>query len=174
MLNYGPMKNYDIFTIVDPRLSEEEVSVFIKNLEQSLGSDNVSFKKSEVRLNQRLSYPIKKQKTGHIIEISVEVDDSINIAAMIDEEFKINEKVLRKLVVKSQALATEDKKPVSVIDQLRYQQREKKATFAHRQANPQQQMSHDRQVSTEVETEKIEIEKADIKQIDKKIEELLQ
>lgn len=153
------MKLYEIFIILNPQLKEEEVNSFVQELEQRLSQEEAEIKKHEIKINEQLAYPIKKQKTGHIIRIELLAPPEKDIAKVAKEHTTTNENIFRLLTFNKPEI--EEKKD-TVIDQIRKKERRRPSEVVTAIPSPIKSTSQ-----SEVK------EEADITEIDKKIEELL-
>jgi len=126
-------------------------------------SSFIPSKNNTVKINQKLSYPIKHQKTGHIVVVRAESEEAVDLSGVLDEKLKTNENVIRKMVFAHPRSAEKERKPVSVIDQLRHQQREDRVGTRKESVSEPQPTKEDT----------LQREEADTAEIDKKIEELL-
>lgn len=169
------MQLYEVFIILKPNLGEGEVESFRQELEQKLASDEVVIDNSETKLSQQLSYPINKQTKGHFVRWEVSAPKSANLAAKINQYLAVNENILRQLVFIRPALKEQEKKPVSVIDQLRRQEQPSRSmsTPIANQKEEQKKLIEAPMSKSQSPDQSAEKEKADLEEIDKKIEELL-
>ncbi len=153
---------YEIFTIVRPSLSEEEVASFVEELEKRIedGTTGASVVGRKVERDQTLAYPISKQLRGHFVHLEVHVTSGEELSEETSREMQHNEHVLRYLLFrKSPELVRTYSSETSVIDRMRTQQPGTKDTGDHKRAP-----------APPAPEEKGEM---DVAEVDKKIEELI-
>ena len=92
------MKKYEIMFIVRPTLTEEEIKNVAKKFETILTDNGAKVTNTKDMGQRELAYEIKKFKTGYYFLYIVEANsDAIN---EFDRVVRINEKVIRHLIVK--------------------------------------------------------------------------
>ncbi len=143
-------------------MNEAEINEFLEGLKQEVKAEGVEIKSQETKLNQRLAYPIKRQRAGHFVRLSVETNEPADLNRHMSDHVRANEKVMRQFVITAEPRV---ELPVteSVLGEMRRQERvERKAGRAE---------TPFRSPVSSVEPEPKP--PADIEEIDKKIEELL-
>ena len=94
------MKEYELAVIFDASLEEEKIEQEIGKQTTLLEKENCEIVKIDKWGVKRLAYPIKKQENGFYVFIYF--NGSSKVIAEIDHINKINELVLRHVVVKSE------------------------------------------------------------------------
>lgn len=171
------MKIYELLVILHPKLNETDVEGFVSGLEKSLSNEGASLGSKKMEYGKRLSYPIKHQTTGTFIQAEVSASPEVNLMEKINQHLMTNNDVLRKVLVTQTEGARREKKPVSVIDQLR---RQEKASPRSRDlkldtpiSGPSSGVADSQQQTALGTEEKTEESKTGLEDLDKKIEELL-
>lgn len=94
------MRNYEIMLIFDASLEEDAIEKELQKITSIIEKGNGSIIDSQKWGVRKLAYPIKRQENGyyHIINFS----SSETVVNEIDRVNKINDKVLRHLIVKEE------------------------------------------------------------------------
>lgn len=94
------MRNYEIMLIFDASLDEDAIEKELQKITSIIEKGNGSIIDSQKWGVRKLAYPIKHQENGyyHIINFS----SSETVVNEIDRVNKINDKVLRHLIVKEE------------------------------------------------------------------------
>lgn len=163
-----PMKRYEIFTVLSPQLTKEEVELVDKDLESALSAENIKVERKEIKIQQPLAYPIKHQRRGSTLWAEVTTEsDSADVATIINKKLFGNEKVLRFLAFTRKAPTPQPGESDTVIGELRRQARARSVEPTHTKepiAAPAPAAS---------DAPPAEKTKVDVEEIDRKIEELL-
>ncbi len=94
------MRNYELVVIFDPSLEEEAVDTELSKITSIIEKEKGKISDVDKWGIRKLSYPIKKQESGNYIIIYF---SSKNAAiSELDRVNKINDKILRHLIVKSE------------------------------------------------------------------------
>ena len=93
-------QNYELAFHLDPNLEEAKVQEMKNSLEKSITGrkGNISFSKEPERI--RLSYPINKNQNAFFGYIQFTMDEAETGLKELNDELKLNNDVLRYLVVK--------------------------------------------------------------------------
>ena len=92
------MTNYEVMFIVKANMEEDQIkkeAESVKKLVNGKGSKVIEFKEMG---RKKLAYPINKEVSGYYYVMTVETDNA-NIAEF-DRKVRINENVLRHLIIK--------------------------------------------------------------------------
>lgn len=92
------MTNYEVMFIVKANMEEDQIkkeAEGVKKLINGKGSKVIEFKEMG---RKKLAYPINKETSGYYYVMTVETDNA-NIAEF-DRKVRINENVLRHLIIK--------------------------------------------------------------------------
>ena len=94
------MRNYEIMLIFDASLEEDVIEKELQKITSIIEKGNGSIIDSQKWGVRKLAYPIKHQENGyyHVINFS----SSETVVNEIDRVNKINDKVLRHLIVKEE------------------------------------------------------------------------
>ena len=93
------MKNYELMVVFVPSLEEDEVDKEISKLTSLLEKEKYQVSKINKWGIRKLAYPIQKQDNGFYVLIYF--SGGSKIIPEIDRINKINDKILRHLVVRS-------------------------------------------------------------------------
>ncbi|MBU4314673.1 MAG: 30S ribosomal protein S6 [Actinobacteria bacterium] len=93
------MKNYELVIIFDPSLEEEAVDKELSKITSLLEKEECKVSDIDKWGVRKLAYSIKKQENGYYI--IVYFNGESGVISELDRINKINEKILRHLVVKS-------------------------------------------------------------------------
>lgn len=94
------MKNYELVVIFDPSLKEEDIEKQLSNITSLLEKEKCKVSNIDKWGSRKLAYPIKKQENGYYVIVYFNGDS--NVVNELDRINKINDKVLRHLIVKSE------------------------------------------------------------------------
>lgn len=94
------MKNYELVVIFNPSLEEEDIAKEISKITSIIEKEKGKVVDSEKWGIRKLAYPIKNQENGYYLLLYFNGDS--RIVSEIDRVNKINDKVLRHLVVKKE------------------------------------------------------------------------
>jgi ribosomal protein S6 len=158
------MKEYEIFTVLDPSLDEAGLDAFAQALSNAVGASGTVTNK-EIRLNQSLAYPLKRHLTGHTVKLELSSEHGESLASAVRSHFSAEERVLRHiLLVRSSREKTADE-PISIIAEMRGESRAK--------AREQKIAPTPLTPPLDATASEKKDEQVDEKEIDKRIEELL-
>jgi len=93
------LKNYELVVIYDPSLDQETVEKELSKITSLLEKEKCKVSNVDKWGIRKLAYPIKKQENGYYIIIYF--NGNAGVITELDRVNKINDKVLRHLVVKS-------------------------------------------------------------------------
>lgn len=93
------MKNYELVVVFDPSLEEEAVDKELSKITSLLEKEKCEVSNVDKWGVRKLAYPIKKQESGYYI--IVYFNGKSGFISELDRINKINDKILRHLVVKS-------------------------------------------------------------------------
>jgi len=93
------LRNYELVVIFDPTLEEEALEKELSKITSLIEKEKCIVSNVNKWGIRRLAYPIKKQESGYYLVIYFEGNKEI--ISELDRINKINEKILRHLVVKS-------------------------------------------------------------------------
>ena len=93
-----PIRDYEIMFIVDPTLSDDEISKIQERLRELAVSRGAEVKKLAVWERRRMAYPIKGRRDG--IYLLAELRTNPAVVKELDQQLSVTENVLRHMVVK--------------------------------------------------------------------------
>lgn len=105
-------KLYEITGIYDPDISEENLNAEIQKFQELVAKYNGKFAKSSVWGKIRLVYPIKKKLEGWFVTYYFKGEPSL--PATLNNQLKLNERLLRFLIVRSTDKIPEETKEMSI------------------------------------------------------------
>jgi len=94
------LKTYELVVIFDPSLEEEAVDKELSKITSLLEKEKCEVSNVDKWGIRKLAYPIKKQESGYYI--IVYFNGKSGVISELDRINKINDKILRHLVVKSE------------------------------------------------------------------------
>ncbi len=94
------MKNYELMVIFVPSLEEDEIDKEISKLTSLLEKEKCQISKIDKWGIRKLAYPIQKQENGFYSLVYFNGDSKV--IPELDRVNKINDKILRHLVVKGE------------------------------------------------------------------------
>ena len=92
------MNKYEIMFIVKPDMEEAEIKATAEEMKKVLTDEKVNFVEEKNMGQRELAYEVKKFKTGYYFLYIVEADSKT--IDEFDRVVRINEKVIRHLIVK--------------------------------------------------------------------------
>lgn len=92
------MNSYYLTLILKPDLKEEDRKTFLEGMKKKMTGESGKITKEDLWGNRDLSYPIKKQTKGYYIHFELETDPKI--AKTIDKNLKVEEDIIRYLLVR--------------------------------------------------------------------------
>src|SRR5271156_1971418 len=98
------MRHYEIVVMVHPDQSEQ-VPAMIERYKAMVESDGGKVHRLEDWGRRQLAYPVAKLHKAHYVLMNVECSE--NALRELESSFKFNDAVIRKLVVRKNALETE-------------------------------------------------------------------
>lgn len=93
------MRNYELVVIFDPSLEEDALDKELSKITSLIEKEKCVVSNVDKWGVRRLAYPIKKQESGYYLIIYFEGNSGI--ISELDRVNKINDKILRHLIVKS-------------------------------------------------------------------------
>ncbi|HEY4695510.1 MAG TPA: 30S ribosomal protein S6 [Candidatus Hydromicrobium sp.] len=94
------MKNYELVVIFDPSLEEEAIDKELSKITSLIEKEKCKVSDIDKWGVRKLAYPIKKQENGYYIIVYFKGESAV--ISELDRVNKINDKILRHLVVKSE------------------------------------------------------------------------
>ena len=94
------MNKYEMMFIVKSQGEEKDVKNVVADVEKILKDNNAKISESKELGLKKLAYPVKKEINGYYYLINFEA--SKEIIAEVDRRIRINESVLRHLIVKKE------------------------------------------------------------------------
>jgi small subunit ribosomal protein S6 len=148
------MKNYELTYLLSGLLGEEELKAFLAKTEEAIKKENGIIEKIKGPNKKKLAYPIKKEKEGFLVSFYFSLDPQ-KIDGL-SKEIKLEKSVLRSIV-----LFKDPKK--NKIEPIFPRPKIREPEIKSDQKNePEKPMEKPKK-----------IEKTDLNEIDKKIEEIL-
>ena len=92
------MNKYEIMFVVRPDMEEAEIKATAEEMKKVLTDEKVNFVEEKNMGQRELAYEVKKFKTGYYFLYIVEADSKT--IDEFDRVVRINEKVIRHLIVK--------------------------------------------------------------------------
>jgi len=108
------MRHYEIVVMVHPDQSEQ-VPAMIERYKNMVAATGGKVHRLEDWGRRQLAYPIAKAHKAHYVLMNVECDDTA--LAELENAFRFNDAVIRKLVVKTEAAVTEQSHLFKVPDE---------------------------------------------------------
>lgn len=93
------MRNYELVIIFDPSLEEEALDKELSRITSLIEKEKSTVSNVDKWGVRRLAYPIKKQESGYYA--IVYFGGNTGIVSELDRINRINDKILRHLIVKS-------------------------------------------------------------------------
>ena len=90
-------KLYSTIFIVDISQNPDEVDTVTSRIQQLIEDHGGIIKKVDRWGKRRLAYPIKKKNYGFYVEIEFSANSHLNIPQTLENEYKLNDRVLRYL-----------------------------------------------------------------------------
>ncbi len=87
------LRPYDVLTIVDPRLTEEEVAQLTTRLQESCAALGGEVASTENWGKRRLAFEIRKQREGTYVLLQVKAE--ARVVREYERQLRLNESVLR-------------------------------------------------------------------------------
>jgi len=94
------LKNYELVVIFDPSLEEEAIDKELSKITSLIEKEKCKVSDIDKWGVRKLAYPIKKQENGYYIIVYFKGESAV--ISELDRVNKINDKILRHLVVKSE------------------------------------------------------------------------
>lgn len=88
---------YCTIFIIDVSQNPEEVETITSRIVQLIEDHGGSIKRQERWGKRRLAYPIRKRTNGYYVEIEFAAQSRLNIPGIIENEYRLNDRVLRHL-----------------------------------------------------------------------------
>lgn len=92
------MNNYLLTLVLRPDLEEKECKELLDSLTKKIIGEEGKIQKQDLWGMRDLAYPIKKQTKGFFVHYELETDPKI--AKTIDKNLKVEENILRYLLVR--------------------------------------------------------------------------
>lgn len=161
----GPSR-YEMLLIAPNNYTEDEAKQIIAKIEKSLEEQGASIVYREFWGKKKLAYPIKHNHYGYYN--LCEFDAERNIIAKIDRELRLSKEVLRHQIISVPALSDEERQQVKD-RQEKSAQKDKKDVKPVREKN----IKIEKKEKKEENKENKEEGKADLKDLDQKLEGIL-
>ncbi|MBI1894384.1 MAG: 30S ribosomal protein S6 [Candidatus Rokubacteria bacterium] len=87
------LRSYEILTIADPRLSDEEIAQLIARLQEGMAGLGIEVSRVDNWGKRRFTYPIAKQREGTYVVFEVRGDPPA--MKELGRQLKLNEAILR-------------------------------------------------------------------------------
>ena len=91
-------KNYEVMFIINAGLDEEAAEAIVKRVEDLITKNGGTVNNIDRMGKRRLAYEVQKQTDGNYVLIEFAIDPAQ--VKEIDRVIKINEKIIRHLIVK--------------------------------------------------------------------------
>ncbi|MDU5915901.1 MAG: 30S ribosomal protein S6 [Negativicoccus succinicivorans] len=91
-------KNYEVMFIINAGLDEEAADAIVKRVEDLITKNGGTVNNIDRMGKRRLAYEVKKQIDGNYVLVEFAIDPAQ--IKEIDRVIKINEKIIRHLIVK--------------------------------------------------------------------------
>jgi small subunit ribosomal protein S6 len=93
------VKNYELMLIFDALLEDPAIKEELSKITSIIEKDNGKVQSTDIWGVKRLAYPIKHQDNGFYVLLHFNSD--VSVLAELDRLNKINDKILRHLIVKT-------------------------------------------------------------------------
>ncbi len=154
------MRNYELLYIVSNQYTEDELGKIKLKIDEQLKKNGGVLGYHEMLGKRKLAYPINKFNHGYYVVSEFELEDGSKLKA-INENLRLDKEILRAQIVTKEKITPEE------IVKLK----------AQREANPENETAsgetEERPAPKTVKPVKAE-KKADIKNLDEKLDEILQ
>lgn len=91
------MRTYEALFIIQPEAAEDDVQTIAKGVETLITDAGGAIVRSEIWGKRRLAYEVAGHKEG--IYVLLRFDAPVTLVKMLEEQFKLNESVIRDLVI---------------------------------------------------------------------------
>ena len=91
-------RTYEVMYIIDPGVSEEDVTRLSDNLRQTITDQGGTITKSEDMGRRQLAYPIDRNNEGHYMLL--EIDGTGREIAELERRMRVNDQVIRYITVR--------------------------------------------------------------------------
>ena len=91
-------RTYEVMYIIDPGVSEEDVTRLSDNLRQTITDQGGTITKSEDMGRRQLVYPIDRNNEGHYMLL--EIDGTGREIAELERRMRVNDQVIRYITVR--------------------------------------------------------------------------
>jgi|SaaInl8_120m_RNA_FD_contig_31_2346305_length_772_multi_4_in_0_out_0_2 small subunit ribosomal protein S6 len=95
------MANYELMTIVNPTISEEERSASLNELKALFDKNSVKIEKEDVWGDKKMAYKINKSDRGFYILFDLDMDGKL--IKDLSKTINLNTNILRYMFVKKEA-----------------------------------------------------------------------
>lgn len=153
------MKLYELYIILNPNLTEEEVNNLSTQITAELDKSGFGVTSSQVKQKERLTYGMNHFRQANILDMEISGPEEKIFPEDLDKSLLHNENILRHFVYTKSEKMIAKIKPFPNFDQIRMSRTERKSSTSG-------------EVSIPTETPKEE-QRVDIEEVDKKLEELL-
>jgi small subunit ribosomal protein S6 len=94
------MRDYELAMLVDPGLSEENRQKLLAKIKKIVEDSKGKVGKTEEWGRKKLTYPVKKKDSGYYFLWKLSLPEDIALEA--DKKIKLEEKILRYLLVRAE------------------------------------------------------------------------
>lgn len=92
------MRDYELTVLLKPDLTEKELDKEVKLLSDLLEKNGAKIKSKKDAVRRVLAYPVAKQTQAYYVYLELEMES--DKVAGVDEKLRLEEKVIRYLLVK--------------------------------------------------------------------------
>lgn len=169
------MKYYELTYLIPQEISVEDQKSFSDKLAESISAKQGIVIDIAKPVKKRLAYPIKKQEAAILLSIRFQMEPQSLL--VFKDEIQKNQQILRSLIIayKPQTIAAIPHQPMADLAALEIQIADSQKIFKNETAAPQEKNDR-KQKSTSAEKPKAKRgkQKADLKEIGKKLDEILE
>ena len=159
---------YELIYILNPKLTEEEAEKKAAELKSMVGSKAETIVREDFWGKKKLAYPIKKHDNGYYVLIEFKADTQK--VAEIDKDLRPRESVIRFLVTRIDEKMEAARKAAMKRQAERKEEAEKKERpISTKKEEEKEKEVEDEKIAKEIKGK----DKSDLKDLDKKIEEIL-
>lgn len=93
------MREYELTLIIEPDLAEKEQKRLLEKVKEWLEKGKAKIEKEEIWGKKKLAYPINKKEEGIYVFYLLKLE--ISSLAELEKKLKLEEKILRYLIIKN-------------------------------------------------------------------------
>jgi len=94
------MRDYELVLVIDPEVSEEDQKKLVNKVKKIIKDLKGKVEKTDEWGKRELAYPIKKKNLGYYFLLAVKLPPAV--PAQIENKLKLEEKIIRYLLVKKE------------------------------------------------------------------------